>query len=273
MLTYDCAGGFGRDMPDIIVGTKSPTANQGSIEVWRNSNASNPVFTREDIYPPSGTLGSGGMGEVTCMTLADFDGDGSKDLAVGTRTGDYSGQVLFFKLISKSVSPHFLYMGEIDLPNDIVTAIAPADVNNNGTPDIVIGTQNGVASGQLIYMRNRTPSIFDFTVRKSEAAPGIVTAMGLGDFGGAVSQDLVVGFRQSTSTYAGGVRIYYLDTTSLPATGTDPSNGALLYWVPAVTVNDFNFGANPAAVSPFLMDFAVGVKSGAATGALVVFIR
>ena len=135
------------------------------------------------------------------------------------------------------------------------------------------GTQDGVASGKLIYLKNRTPAIFDFYIRKSEAAPGIVTAIGLGDFGGLVSQDLVVGFRQSTSTYAGGVRIYYLDTTTLPSTGTDPSNGAIINWVPATTVNNFNFGANPAAVPPFLTDFAIGVKSGAATGALVVFIR
>jgi hypothetical protein len=181
--------------------------------------------------------------------------------------------VLFFRFASKAAAPHFLYMGEIDFPNDQINCIAAADVNNNGVPDVVVGTQNGVASGQLIYLKNRTPATFDFIIRKTEAAPGIVTAMGLGDFGGLVNQDLVVGFRQSTSTYAGGVRLYYLDTTSLPAFGTDPSNGALVNWVPATTINNFNFGANPAAVAPFLTDFAVGVKSGATTGALVVFIR
>ena len=273
VLTYDCAGGLGTDKPDIIVGTKSPTANQGTVEIWKSSNGSTPTFTREEIYPPSGTLAGGGMGEVSCMTFADFDGDGKKDLAVGTRTGTYSGQVLFFKFMAKNSTPHFLYMNKVDLPNDQINAIVATDVNNNGTPDVVVGTQDGVASGNLIYLRNQTPATFDFGVRKSEAAPGIVTAMGLGDFGGLVAQDLVVGFRQSTSTYAGGVRIYYMDTNSLPATGTDPSNGAIINWVPATTTNNFNFGANPAPVAPFLTDFAVGVKSGATTGALVVFIR
>jgi hypothetical protein len=192
---------------------------------------------------------------------------------VGTRTGTYSGQVLFFKGVSKASSPHFLYMSKVDLSSDQVNAMVVVDVNNNGTPDVVVGSQDGVASGNLIYLHNQTPAIFDFNIRKVIAAPGIVTAIGVGDFGGLVSTDVVVGFRQSTSTYAGGVRLYYLDSRTLPSIGTDPSNGALVNWVPATTVNNFNFGANPAAVSPFLTDFAIGVKSGATTGALVVFIR
>jgi hypothetical protein len=273
VLTYDCAGGAGADMPDIIVGTRSPVANQGSVEVWASNNAATPAFTREDVYPPSGTLASGGMGEVTCMTLVDIDADGSRDLAVGTRTGSYSGQVLFFKFVSKSVAPHFLYMGQVDLTADAVTSIGAVDVNHNGTPDLIVGTQDGVASGNLIYLLNQVPATFTFAIRRVVTAPGIVTAIGVGDFGGIVAQDLVVGFRQSTSSYAGGARIWYLDSNNLPFLGADPSNGALLYWVPAVTVNDFNFGANPTPAAPYLKDFALGVKSGASTGALVVFIR
>lgn len=270
--TLDCAGAT-PDMPDIIVGTKSPTANQGSVEVWMNSNAATPTFTLEDVYPPSGTLAAGGMGEVTCMGLGDFDGDGLRDLVVGTRTGSYSGQVLFFKNLGKSVQPHFLYMGGMTFSTDAILSMGVVDVNHNGTPDLVVGTQDGVASGNLIYLRNSDPANFGFTIRRTEQAPGIVTAMAVGDFGGIAAEDLVVGFRQSSSTYAGGVRIYYLDGSNLPFSGTDASNGSLINWVPAATVNNFNFGANPAAVAPFLTDFAVGVKSGASTGALVLFIR
>ena len=273
VLTYDCAGGLGTDKIDIIVGTKSPTANYGSVEVWKSSNASTPAFAREEVYPPSGTLAGGGMGEVTCMALADIDGDGKKDLIVGTRTGSYSGQVLFFRFVAKNATPHFVYVNRVDLNSDQVNAIAMVDVNNNGTPDVIVGTQNGVASGQLIYLRNQTPATFSFNVQKTEAAPGLVTTISVGDFGGLASQDIVLGYRQSSTTYAGGVRVYYLDSRTLPALGTDPSNGALINWVPATTVNNFNFGANPAAVSPFLTDFAAGVKSGATTGALVLFIR
>ena len=273
VATLDCAGNATPDQPDIIVGTKSPTANQGSIEVWRNNNATNPTFIQEDVYPPSGTLLPGGMGEVTSIAVADMDNDGLKDLVVGTKTGTYSGQVMFFKNLGKAVSPHFLFSQEIDLSSDAVMSLATVDVNHDGNRDVVVGTQSGSAAGNIVYLRSNTPGVFDFSVRRTVVAPGIVTAMGVGDFGGLASQDCVVGFRQSSTTYAGGVRIYYLDSTNFPTSGTDPSNGALVNWVPAVTVNNFNFGANPAAVPPFLTDFALGVKSGASTGALVLFIR
>jgi hypothetical protein len=272
--TYDCAGNATPDQPDIIVGTKSPTANHGTIEVWKNSNATTPTFTQEDVYPPNGTLGSGGMGEVTSIALGDLDGDGLRDLVVGTKTGAYSGQVMFFKFVSKAASPHFLYEGEVDLPNDAVTALGIVDVNNDGNSDVVVGTQSSDASGNIIYLQNSSPLYtFSFNIRRVVTQPGIVSSIAFGDFGGLVSKDCVVGFRQSTSSYAGGVRIYFLDSRNFPTTGTDPSAGALVNWVPALTVNNFNFGANPAAVAPFLTDFAAGVKSGASSGALVLFIR
>ena len=275
VATYDCAGGLLPDMPDIIVGTKSPTANHGSIEVWANNNASNnPTFTRDDIYPPSGALSANGMGEVTAIALADLDGDSLKDMVVGTKTGSYSGQVMFFKFVSKALTPHFLYEGEIDFANDAVTALGIVDVNGDGNRDVVVGTQSSDAAGNIIYLQSTTPlNTFAFTVRRVVTQPGIVSALAIGDFGGATAQDCVVGYRQSTSSYAGGVRIYFLDSRNFPTSGTDPSAGALVNWVPALTVNNFNFGANPAAVAPFLSDFAAGVKSGASTGALVLFIR
>ncbi len=181
--------------------------------------------------------------------------------------------MLFFKNLGRLISPHFVYMGEVDLASDAVLSMGVVDVNHNGTPDVIIGTQDGAASGNLIYLRNADPANFGFNIRRTVQAPGIVTAIGVGDFGGIAASDVVVGFRQSSTTYAGGVRIYYLDSNTLPLLGADPSAGALGNWVPAITVNDFNFGANPAAVSPFLQDFAVGMKSGASTGALIVFVR
>src|SRR5262249_53422948 len=41
VATLDCGGG---SMPDIIVGTKSATAGQGSVEVWLNNDAVTPTF-------------------------------------------------------------------------------------------------------------------------------------------------------------------------------------------------------------------------------------
>jgi len=45
-------------------------------------------------------------------------------------------------------------------------------------------------------------------------------------------------------------------------------------FVPALTVNNFNYGIYPSTPSPpYLTDLAAGVKASATTGALVVFIR
>jgi hypothetical protein len=42
---------------------------------------------------------------------------------------------------------------------------------------------------------------------------------------------------------------------------------------PAVTVNNFNYRLNPTTSGAQLLDLAVATKTGATTGALLVFIR
>ncbi len=275
VLTMDCAGGASPDMPDIIVGTASPTAGQGTIEIWRNSNANNnPTFSREEIYPPAGSTPAN-LGEVTCMALSDLDGDGYRDLVVGTKTGLYSGQVMFFHFTSRTTLPHFTYAATINFPNDIVTNLALTDVDGDGAKDLIVGTQNSSSSGKLYYYHNKTqtPAAYDFQNYRTVDAPGIVTAMVAADFGGSSRGDLAIGFRTSSAGFGGGFRIYYLDSGTLPSSGSDPSNGSIVNWVPALNANNFNYGANPTPAPPYLTDLAVGVKTSASTGALVVFIR
>ena len=271
--TYDCAGGAGADYPDLIVGTKSPTAGLGTIEIWKSNNAATPTYTRDEIYPPAGGTAPGSLGEVTSMVLTDFDGDGKRDLAVGTTTGATSGQVVFFKFSQKSGNPHFLYMSTVTLPSDAVTSLTSVDVNGDGTKDVVVGTQHSLNSGKLIFLRNAVPALFSFVNAQTVDAPGIVSSLLTGDFGGLPGSDIAMGYRESTVSYLGGTRIYILDSRSLPPSGTDPSGGAVVNYVPALTANDFNFGANPSSSPPFLTDLAAGVKITATTGALVVFIR
>jgi hypothetical protein len=271
--TYDCAGGAGADYLDIIVGTKSPTAGIGSIEVWKSSNAATPVFSRDEVYPPAGGTSPGSLGEVTSMILVDIDNDGKRDLVVGTARGGFSGQVVMFKFVSKSTLPHFLWMNTISFPNDIVTALTSVDVNGNGTKDLVIGTQRSASSGKLFYYQNTSPALFAFSQITVRDAPGIVTSMLTADFGGTSASDVLVGFRDTAAGYGGGCRIYYLDQPDLPNNGTDPSGGTLSNFVAAVTAGNFNYGVQPPAGAPYLMDLAAGVKTSATAGALVVFIR
>lgn len=268
VASLDCDGGA---LADIIVGTKSPTAYQGSVELWTNSNATSPTFSRTETYPTSGGLAAGSLGEVTALALGDFDGDGRKDLVVGTRTAA-GGKVHFLRNMGKTASPHFVLQSEVAFSGDAVATLAVVDVDGDGLRDVVAGVQTTAGGGRLVFLRNRTGA-FAFDVARTVEAPGIVTALTTGDFGGSTRGDLAVGFRTGTTGYAGGVRLYYLDTGTIPPNGMDPSAGTLVNWSPAVNANNFNYGTYPYIGPPYLTDLAVGVKVSATTGALVVFVR
>jgi prepilin-type N-terminal cleavage/methylation domain-containing protein len=272
ILAYDCAGGT---MPDLIVGTKSPTANQGTLEVWQNSDAASPVFTRQEIYPPSGAIPLNALGEVTAMALADFDGDGNKDLVVGTRDGTYSGQLMFFKFVSKVNGARFIYQCGYTLAQDAVTSVVCFDIDGDGKQDAIVGTQKNLTQGQLQQWGNKyAAGVWTFDKEHEVNAPGIVQALATADFGGSTSGDLAVGYRADASTYVGGVRIYFCDSGKIPALGADPSAGSVTNMVPALTTADFNYGVKPSLPTPpYLIDLAAGVKITASTGALVVYIR
>ena len=65
-----------------------------------------------------------------------------------------------------------------------------------------------------------------------------------------------------------------MDLGGITSAGVDPSGGSVVNMVPALTSANFNYGLNTTAPpTPYLSDFAVGVKSSPTTGAVVVFIR
>ena len=270
--TLDCLGGQG---PEIIVGTKSATALQGSIEIWQNNDAVTPSFTRAETY----TLIAPGVliGEVNAIRLQDLDNDGLKDMIVATKTGTYSGQLLFYKNMGKaSLAPHFQLKYTMTFGGNSITSIAVTDVDGDGLLDVIAGTQSGSSTGNLVYCRNKNAvGVWSFTVQKVVAAPGIVLSLNAADFGGDPTiNDLAMGWRSSDTGYGGGVLIYFLDVRGLPSSGVDPSGGSLANMVPALASANFNYGLNSGiAPTPYLTDLAAGVKTSATTGALVVFIR
>ncbi len=269
VATLDVLGG---DKPDIIVGTKSPTANQGSVELWTNDNSASPTFSRAETYSSFGV--STLMGEVTAIKLVDLNNDGLKDMVVATKTGSYSGQVLYYQNMGKlAVGNHFVLRQTVTMSGMAATALASTDVDGDGYRDIIVGTQNGTSTGSLIYLKNN--GVWGFGTIKVVNAPGIVLSMAAADMGGAVSvKDLIVGWRGSTSDYSGGVTVYYLDSGVMPDTGVDPSGGAVTNMVPAIATANFNWWAYPSgAPTPALTDLAIGVKQNSSAGQLWVFIR
>lgn len=272
ILAYDCAGGSALDL---IAGTKSPSPGNGTIEVWRADSLATPNYGRDEIYPPSGLIPSNRLGEVTCMALADIDNDGRKDLIVGTKTGSYSGQVMFFRYVSKLAGSRFVYVSSQTFNSNAVTSLVCLDVDNDGYRDVIVGTQTSSSTGQLIYLRNRDNGVpMNFKLERKQDAPGIVSSLAAADLGGGSNVDFAMGWRASDTGYGGGVQVFFNDLGTLPGTGVDPSDGSVFNFVPALTTNNFNYGTYPSTpLPPFLTDLAAGIKSSATTGALVVFIR
>jgi prepilin-type N-terminal cleavage/methylation domain-containing protein len=272
VLTLDCAGG---NMPDLIVGTRSPTAGNGTIEIWQNSNAASPTFTRQEIIPPAGNLPGGNMGEVQAMALGDMDGDGAKDLVVVTRSSDYSGDLLVFKNIGRTNGSRFDCQFRKKITGDTPTCLALTDVNGDGKLDIVFATQSGTNTGNLMLWDNTTSGgSMGFSWDRQVALPGLGASIVAADMGGTGRKDIAVGWRQDASSYVGGVLVFYTDLNTIPSTGSDPASGSLPYFAPALTVGNYNYGLYPLAPSPpFLDDLGVGYKTSATTGALVIFVR
>lgn len=270
VLTLDVGGG---SSPDILVGTKSPTAGQGSIEVWISDDAVTPTFSRQDVLTSiSGTT----IGEVTGMALGDLDNDGDKDLVVVTHTSDYNGQLLVFENRSRVSGSRFVLRYSVSFSGNAPTAVAVFDADGDGWRDIVVGTQRSTSQGNLYQFKNTGLStLWTFTIPTVRPAPGIVMSLCAADFGGnAARKDLAVGYRTSTTGYGGGVVVYFMDLGVIPSTSTDPSAGSVINMVPALTSANFNYGLNTTPPpSPFLTDLAAGLKASATTGALVVFIR
>jgi len=276
VLSADVAG---NTAPDLIVATALPNTGRGTFEVWQNSGGAAPTFSRQETYPPAGNLQSNRMGEVTSMVQADFDGDGDRDLVIGTKTGNYSGELIFLELISKNNGSRFRQKTTMVHSGDAVTALTVCDVNGDGREDVVAGIQNTSSSGSLEYWNNQ--GSFNFNLDRTIAAPGIVVSLAAADLGGAAREadgltprrDIAMGWRQNETSYVGGLLLYSTDPGTLPSVGADPSGGSIANMVPAITANNFNYGAQPSPSLPYLTDLAVGMKITSTTGALVVFIR
>jgi len=268
VVTGNVTGGSG---VDIIAGTKSPSAGTGTIELWRSNDAATPTYSRVEVYPTVGTLGYP-MGEVTSLVLTKLRSTG-QDLIVGTHQSDYQGQIMVF---SKTDSGSVFTLRWIQqYSSSSVQAISVGDITGDGKPDIIVALQRSSATGRIELWRNDTVgNLIALNRIAANNFTGVPTAMVAGDFGGAAGKDVAVGFRSDMSSYGGGVKIFYCDSGTLPVASTDPSGGAVVNFVPAMTTGNYNYGVEPSLPSPpYLLDIAAGVKSGATSGALVIFIR
>lgn len=256
---------------DIVAGTKS-AANSGTIEVWTNNGSG--AFTRNEVYPPTGGIPGGNLGEVKAMAAADFDADGDSDLVVVTKTGPTSGRVHWFERVGNTSGTRWIHRTDHGL-SGAGTSVCVLDVDGDGDRDVIVGTQTAVDKGKLEYWRNDTIAlVFDFQNARTIDAVGIPLSLAAADFGGNPSRaDLVVGHRDNETSYTGGLRVYFLDLGTLVALPSDPASGGANWMTPALSLDNFNFGANPTPSGTKLIDIGAAQKTGATTGQVLILVR
>ena len=205
------------------------------------------------------------------MALGQLDGLAAMDLALATKTGDGQGELIL--LVGTTTFPYFTDYDEKGLTGE-GNAVVVQDGNGDGYDDIFVGTRKNSTQGILEQWQRASATPFDFSLVRKFIAPGVVLSLVGGDFGGLSSRkDLAFGYQKAEGGYAGGVQILLLDSGSFPVAGFDPSGGAAAYMVPALNANNFNAGANPSAAGPALTDLSAAMKSGATTGAVLIFLR
>jgi hypothetical protein len=139
------AGGFnspasyptGNGGMDILVGDVN---NDGKLDVVTSGGNGGGIATRLNIG--NGVLDSPINVSVQPgpLALADFDGDGKPDLAVGNPLSSASSNI---KILHGDGQGHFLQIAAATVPPN-VTWLGAADLNNDGRPDLV--ANSGISS-------------------------------------------------------------------------------------------------------------------------------
>jgi prepilin-type N-terminal cleavage/methylation domain-containing protein len=253
---------------DVVVGTTG-LANRGVVETWINNG--NGLFARDEIYPnTSGNIPGGIVGEVKAIVFVDTNRDGLRDMVLGTKTASGYGKVLILLNISRTAFNRYKFQRSFDVTGE-VTCMTAAYVDGDTDPDLVVGTRVSSVAGNIQYWRGTGSA--DFNLTQTYTAGGPVLSMLTADLGGTSRNDIVYGFRIDESNYAGGTRILFLDSYSLPPDDVDPAAGTQDWMAPAITANHFNYRINPTTGNQTDIDLAVAAKTGATTGSLIVITR
>jgi len=270
LASIDCSGG---SQLDLLVGTRSHNS-RGAVEVWQSDDGTTPTYSRQEIYPSAGSIPGSRLGEVVSLVLADLDRDGDRDLIVCASTGPRSGEIVLMDNVGRANGSRFRHRTSITLPTDNPTALAAADVDGDGYPDLVLGTRTNPNTGRLLVYRNtHASSTWTFSLVQSISAPGAVLCMAAADLGGGASADVALGYAINSNSGAGGVRIFYNIGGALSTTAVDPSAGAVTRQVVAMTTGNFNYTSSPATAAPYKTDLVICWRHSRSTGYYVVYTR
>jgi hypothetical protein len=267
---------------DLITGVVTGT-NTGQFQVWLNQafgglgevpgmvgTVSTPALPNATYYDNPGT------GEVRAVATGDMDGDGTRDVIIGTKTNTNQGKI---EVWHGDGTGNFAHSPSLDVytASGEVRSIAVQDMNNDGHLDIIAGTKTNNADtqgnidiffGSLITLGRFTTSysvasggsVYGIAVSfmDADAAPDVVTAVRTGTNSGKIE------FWHNNGTLAGALSRRDQQATPGPALCVavgqlDAGNSSLDIVVGTAGAG----GATPPAVQAFFCD------ANAASGAII----
>ena len=256
---------------DILVGLRSAVNSIGSFQVLEGSGGSFSSGFYEEYAGPADDFK---LGAIWAVESADIDGDGDKDIIVGSHI---TASVGFIDIYTNDgyATGQFTWHSRYNswgAVNDIIVADMHED--DAGDPDIVAAMSMGTGFGFVMLWNNTggkfgEPDTTGFAFGPHEVpnfptdwveAHGEALSLGILHVNNDVFPDITFGTRTS-SVYTGDLYI-------LPAYGTLPENGVRINSteigeIISIAVADFNKDSRP--------DIVVGTRSSAAQGKLVAF--
>ena len=173
VTTADLTGAKRRDL---VVANEGFFPGTGTVSVLMNDGAAN--FSKSVEYPVADSPQS--------LAVADFDGNGTEDvIAAGTR------ETILFNDGKGVLAPSSNFGGGAD-------SIAVADVNRDGSPDVVLAFQG--ASSARVALNRGDGAFGSFAGFGDGIRP---YAAGVGDFNSDGIPDLVVGYQSEVDVMLG----------------------------------------------------------------------
>ncbi|MGH2571286.1 MAG: SdrD B-like domain-containing protein [bacterium] len=246
----------------LAIGTSDGNGT-GHVEIWKHSGSGTFAYQLAyDIQYRSGQV----LGEVTGLAVADFDGDGYPDLAVGQDDGIGGGEITVF--VADQNAP-LTWTESVRLPSGgAIRALVACDmVEDDGRDfDVVAGSSAGTGRGVVeVWLNDGTGALGEadhsggVQPDVSETVAGEVLSLAVEHVDADVFPDVIVGSR--TSPYAGELVIHH-------ALG-NPS-GSAAQWssraageVVAVAIGDLNQDA--------VNDVIVGARTTSSSGELSIY--
>jgi type II secretory pathway pseudopilin PulG len=192
----------GDKIADVVTGQEA--YNGGNLLEWYN-NGNGKVGNS-----PDGVVTSGSSSATTRLRINDVNGDGIRDLLVGHRSklSPFTGG---FEVLGRSMDGGFSSLQVVttngkDTPLGVVTAMATGDLDRDGDPDLVLGSNQGDYWGHIDFFYNEGNGTYTWKKRVlAKASVNDVAVVELYN-DGTLYPDVLVGI--SDASNVGGVQVW-----------------------------------------------------------------